>query len=77
MKALYIVSDVINSWFATYHIYHIKKLGIRKSIYNSYFLHKTGSFDIIGMQTDDTLIFADNKFALKKYEAIQFAKIMI
>lgn len=76
MKLLYGVLEVGNHWFATYHIYHKNKLGIKEFIYNLYLLYSFGPFGMIGIQTDNILILANNNFAGKKKSAIQIAKIM-
>lgn len=38
MKPLYGITKAKNHFFITYHDHHIKKLGIKQSIYNSYLL---------------------------------------
>ena len=76
MKPLYSVPEAGNYWFATYHIYHKKKLGIIESIYNLCIFYSLSSFGIVEMQTDNTLILADNNFASTKENAIRLAKIM-
>ena len=48
-----------------------------ESTYDSCFLYSNQPFAIIGFQTDDTLIFATDKFAIREKEVIQVAKIMI
>ena len=70
MKLLYSVPEAGNHWFATYHIHHKDKLGMKESTYDSCLLYCSGPFDIIRMQTDDILILADNDFAGKKEAAI-------
>ena len=76
MKPLYGVPKAGNHWFATYHCHHLEKLGMTKSTYDSCFLFCNKSFAVIGLQTNDTLIFATDAFATRKKEAIQTAKIM-
>lgn len=75
MKLLYGVLEASNQCFATYHTYHRDKLGMKESIYDPYFLYSSGLFDVVEMQTDDTLILADNDFAGKEESVIQTAKI--
>lgn len=77
MKLLYSLLVVDNHWFATYHIYYKEKLAMEKLIYNSYLLYKSGLFGIMGIQTDDTLILANNNFANKEKAKIKVAKIII
>ncbi len=47
-----------------------------ESTYNPCLLYWSGPLEIVGMQTDDTLILADNNFANKEKEAIKDVKIM-
>lgn len=76
MKPLYGVPEAGNHWFATYHRHHLEKLGMTESTYDSCFLYSNQPFAMIGLQTDDTLIFAADEFATREEEAIQAAKIM-
>ena len=73
---MYGIPKVSNHWFATYHIYHKKKLGMEELTYNFYLLYRSGPFGIVRMQTDDILIFANNNFASKKKADIKVAKII-
>ena len=47
-----------------------------ESTYDPCLLYSSSSFGIVGMQTDDTLILADNDFASTEEDAIRSAKIM-
>lgn len=76
MKSLYNVSKVCNHWFTTYYIYYKNNLEIKKSIYDSFFLYNFGLFDIVKMQTNNTLIFANNNFVNIKKAVIKAIKIM-
>ena len=76
MKPLYGVPEAGNYWFATYYRYHLEKLGMAESTYDSCFFFCNKPFAVIGLQTDDTLIFATDAFATREEEAIQTAKIM-
>ena len=76
MKPLYSVPEAGNHWFATYHTYHKDKLRIKESSYNFCFFNSFGLFGIVEMQTNDTLILANNNFASKKDAAIKIAKTM-
>ena len=49
---------------------------MKESTYDLCLLYSSGLFGVVGMQTDDTLILADNDFAGKKEAVIQTAKIM-
>ena len=77
IKFLYDVSKISNHWFVTYHTYYKDKLGIIESIYNLCFLYSFNSFGIVEMQTNDTLILADNDFTSTEKDAIRSVKIMI
>ena len=48
-----------------------------ESTYDSCFFYSNQLFVVIGFQTDDTLIFASDEFAIREKNAIQNAKIMI
>ena len=76
MKPLYNVPEAENHWFATYHMHHKKKLGMTESTYDSCLLFRSEPLGIVKMQTDDTLILADNNFASTKEKTIKSAKIM-
>ena len=76
MKPLYGVPEAGNHWFAIYHTHHKEKLGMTKSTYDSCLFFRSEPLGIVGMQTDDTLILADNNFASTEEEAIKSAKIM-
>ena len=76
IKLLYSLPKAGNYWLATYHTYHKKKLKMIKSTYNVNFFYYSSLFGIIGMQTNNILILADNNFASIKKDAIRLAKIM-
>lgn len=76
MKLLYDIQKVGNHWFATYHTYYKEKLGIKELIYNLCLFYKSGSFSIMRIQTNDTLILVDNNFASRKKAKIKVTKIM-
>lgn len=60
-----------NHQFAIYQMYYKKKLGIIKSIYNSYFFYNFNLLEIIGIQTNDIQILANNIFASNEKKAIK------
>ncbi|EED17254.1 hypothetical protein TSTA_023080 [Talaromyces stipitatus ATCC 10500] len=65
--------------FHTYYKYHTKQLGMETSMYNLYLLHCCNleqGFGVIGMQTDDILIVADEAFAAREEEQIKRANIL-
>lgn len=45
-----------------------------KSIYNLYLFYRSSPLEIVGMQTNNTLILADNNFINKEGEAVRDAK---
>ena len=77
MKSLYEMFETNNHWFFIYHKYHIKKFVIIESTYDSCLFHNIELFDLIDLQTDDTLIFVNNDFVIKKNEVIKTVNIMI
>lgn len=76
IKPLYSVSKVGNYWFATYYTHNKDKLEIIESTYNLCLFYNSKSFSIVRIQTDNTLILADNIFASIKEDIIRSAKIM-
>ena len=76
MKPLYGVPEAGNHLFATYHTHYKDKLGIINSIYDPCLFYSSSSFGIVGMQTNITLIFADNDFGSTEENVIRLAKIM-
>ena len=77
MKSLYGISEVENHWFAIYHKHHFDTLTMKKSTYDSCLLYSHESFDIVEMQTDDTLLLATDDFANKEKKAVKSTKILI
>ncbi|EED13533.1 conserved hypothetical protein [Talaromyces stipitatus ATCC 10500] len=78
VKPLYGIPESGNHWFNTYHSHHTEKLQIETSTYDPCLLHcidPSNGFGIVGMQTDDTLILADNAFANREEKKIKAAKI--
>ncbi len=80
IKSLYDVSEADNHWFKTYHDHHINKLRMTQFTYDLCLLYITVisyiDMKTVSMQTDDTLILADQSFAVVEKEAIHSAKIM-
>src|SRR6266536_2037104 len=72
VKPLYGVPEAGNHWFKTYHSHHVKELSMEQSTYDPCLLYSNGPFGVIGLQTDDTLFVADDKFA--EQEQIQLQK---
>jgi len=69
-KALYSLAEAGNHWFVTYYKHYIEKLKIENSVYDLCLLISTQQhFRLVGLQTDDTYILADNRFV--KEEEIQ------
>ena len=63
LKPLYGVPEAGNHWFKTYHSHHVQQLRMDQSTYDSCLLQSNEPFGIVGLQTDDTLFLADEKFA--------------
>ncbi len=76
VKPLYGVPEAGNHWFATYHNYHINDLSMTESTYDPCLLYRCEPYGIVGLQTDDTLMLANNTFAAIEEEAIKTAKLM-
>jgi hypothetical protein len=77
VKPLYGVPEAGNHWFGTYHKHHIDKLHMAQSTYDPCLMYSTStSFGLVGLQTDDTLIVADDTFARAEEEELQKAGFM-
>ncbi len=68
VKLLYDVLETETHWFNTYQTHHKKKFFMMKSTFDSCLLHISqiefiNLFEIVDLQTDDTLILADDEFA--------------
>jgi hypothetical protein len=77
VRPLYGVPEAGNHWFNTYHRHHLEQLAMNQSTYDPCLLytHENG-FGIIGVQTDDTLILADETFAKTKEDRLRKAKFL-
>ena len=76
VKSLYDVPEAGKNWFAIYHNYHINNFSMTESTYNLSLLYRYEPFSIVGLQTDDTLMLANNNFTAIEEEAIKTAKFM-
>ena len=75
-RPLYGIPEAGTHWFQTYHTHHIQKLRMAQSTYDTCFLFsndKENGFGLIGLQTDDTLILADTKFAARENTELEKA----
>ena len=80
MKPLYGLVEAGNHWFATYLDHHKEKLRMEMSSYNACFLITKDSgenFDIVGLQTDDTLNIKTEVFIKKDETMIIKAKFKV
>lgn len=72
LKPLYGIPEAGNHWYYTYHKHFEHNLHMEESTYDSCLLisksdrSENFGFGIIGLQTDDTLILCDEKFAAKE-----------
>jgi len=78
VKPLYGVPEAGNHWFKTYHTHHINQLNMEQSTYDPCLLYtKDTNFDsafgIVGLQTDDTLLLANEHFATREQEELEKA----
>ena len=75
VKPLYGIAEAGTHWWATYSNHHKTKLSIETSTFDPCLLISTSDsegFGIVGMQTDDTIILADDKFHGKEEATITF-----
>lgn len=79
VKPLYGVPEAGAHWFNTYHNHHVKKLSMAISTYDPCLLYTPNDgngFGIVGLQTDDSLILADDTFALQEERQLHEAKLL-
>jgi Reverse transcriptase (RNA-dependent DNA polymerase) len=80
VKPLYGVPEAGNHWFNTYHRHHVEKLGMKQSTFDPCLLttctaDDSKAFGLVGLQTDDTLLLANNIFAQMEESELQKAKL--
>jgi hypothetical protein len=75
-KPLYRILEAETHWWATYHKHHREKLAIATSTYNPCLLITTTktAFDVVGIQTNDTLILGSKEFNTIEDEKLIRAK---
>src|SRR6266571_9383725 len=76
LKPLYSIPEARNHWFKTYHAHYVKNLNITQSIYDPCLLYSNKPFNIISLQTDNTLFLTDKTFADTKENKLYKAKFM-
>ncbi len=77
IKSFYDVFEIETHWFNTYHDHHKKNLNMTKSTYDLCLLFINQSvFELIEMQTDDTLMLKDDCFAKLKKSELKKANLM-
>lgn len=72
-KLVYAIAEAGTHWYATYHAYHLNKLNIEISIYDSYFLvtknqeieqiARVRIFELDGMQVNGSLMLCNRQLA--------------
>ncbi len=76
VKSLYNVLETETHWFNTYQKHHKKKLSMIESTFDSCLLHiEFTLFEIVDLQTDDTLILADDEFVALKEKKLARAHL--
>ena len=79
IKPLYGVPEAGAHWYNTYHTHHTEKLSMGLSTYDSCLLFTNSDstgFGVVGLQIDDTLILADDVFAMAEEEELTKAKLL-
>ena len=78
IRPLYGLAEAGTHWFHTYHNHHVEKLNMITSTFDPCLLidnsRQQNSCSIVGLQTDDTLILADEDFAAKEEAELKKAK---
>ena len=73
IKPLYDIAEAGIHWWATYSRYHKEKLEIVTLTYDSYLLVTDNNpLNIVGIQTDDTVILRNKRFNNRKSYEIVF-----
>ena len=65
-----------NHQFKTYYSYHVKKLSIKQLTYNPCLIYSKEPFNVIGLQTNNTLFVKDVSFAKKEQVKLKKARFM-
>ncbi len=78
IKFLYDVFEIETHWFNTYHDHHKKNLNMTKSTYDFclLFINQNESFEVIVMQTNDTLMLKNDRFAELEENELKKTKLM-
>jgi hypothetical protein len=76
VRPLYGVPEAGNHWFKTYHSHHTEQLHTNQSTYDPCLLYSNKPFGIVALQTDDTLLLADEFFANNEKNELHKAKFM-
>jgi hypothetical protein len=78
IRPLYGIAEAGTHWWATYSKHHREKLLMATSTYDPCFLISTteDGFGIVGMQTDDTIILSDDRFAATEEDELVKAKLL-
>lgn len=64
LKPLYGVAEAGNHWWNTYSRFHTEALGMHQSTYDVCFMMRTDEvYDVVSLQTDDTLMLGNQAFA--------------
>jgi hypothetical protein len=76
VRPLYSVLEASNHWFKTYHSHHTEQLHTNQSTYNPCLLYSNKPFRIVALQTNDTLLLADEFFANNEKNKLHKAKFI-
>ena len=77
IKPLYGVPEAGAHWFNTYHNHHTKNLSMKISTYDPCLLYANDEgLGMVGLQTDDSLILADEAFAAEEEKQLRKEKLM-
>jgi hypothetical protein len=78
IRPLYDLAEAGTHWFHTYHNHHVEKLNMITSTFDPCLLidnsRQQNSCSIVGLQTDDTIILANEEFAAKEEAELKKAK---
>jgi hypothetical protein len=76
LKPLYRVPKAGNHWFKTYYTYYTKNLNITQLTYDPCLLYSNKPFNIVGLQTNNTLFLIDKTFTDTEKNKLHKAKFI-
>lgn len=82
IRPLHGIAEVDTHWFNAHHRHHIERLNMEPSTFDLFFIYSknssktNGNFGVIGLQTDDTLLAANQAFLNEKQKAVKEVRFL-